>query len=929
MTPEKINNRQRLVLTPTPTPTPSVRQTANTQTIPLVSQKTGVRENFQKTSNANYVNSLDEKTRKAIQDKLKKEYEKLQTQLNKAKKQNGPIGWAWDGIKNLTGLGAGSNKVQVELNKMKKQLADLEKNPAHMAKVYKNITGKDLNREEVTKLSKGQIESKANVALNKYTKGQATAVDAVADVLSGIAVIGIYSAAVAAAPFSGGASIAVGILAAGVSAAAIKTGIKYADAKLGGRKYDSLGYDLATGALNGALAPLTGGFGGAMGRTVALTLTKGVQIAGEEVVEQTVKQTFGTVLKESVAKMMLNPAGYEYIGGKLLGRVAAIGTEMAVDGSLSGGFDNALRAGFEGENVVGITKAFGTGVVGGLIAAPLIGGGFRLVGRTGGKLGEKLFKRPEGHMNAGIDDLSNIKTPTGEISSESAEQASKEYIQDFLDVFYTSSKYSSEKNTLLTNLNEDNIDFISHFLQNRGGGDLSVDKLQKLIELAKAVNAENKDVLTKWSNIKTSGQYICDFKNLKDIACKITTNNKAIFLKLAETQSFKALQIVNAITPEMIDKITPEIEDIMLKMIEKKAFNGKDAYTSSEVLETTKKAIDFMAQNTDEVRTIVDIIKSKKLNVADKATVLKNLKNNNLLSENYLADLKKIMNDEPIIKTYKANTPIENIKDVPIGDVVQVGNKLYVNDNGDLIELQMTKKKYLELFPPGSRFNTNQGKLSDCWLVSTIDHIMDNPNYRSKLYQLFRQEGNDIYIKFPDGKKEIKFDNSEIMISPDGKNLDGALGLQIIEQAYSIHRMNEYPTQTFKEIRSIIDVSKQMEKLHDGSRKEALYGILGTKNIKIIEDTFDKNKYIDIIENYSNNPNVLLSFGTIKKGNKIEEELNINCDLYSEHAYSIKHYNKKKGIVYIANPWHTSIVTEVPIENLIKYINNILVIQTK
>lgn len=48
------------------------------------------------------------------------------------------------------------------------------------------------------------------------------AADVGADIVSGIAAVGIYTAAVAAAPFSGGTSIAVGIAAAGASAAAIK-----------------------------------------------------------------------------------------------------------------------------------------------------------------------------------------------------------------------------------------------------------------------------------------------------------------------------------------------------------------------------------------------------------------------------------------------------------------------------------------------------------------------------------------------------------------------------------------------------------------------------------------------------------------------------------------------------------------------------------
>ena len=50
-----------------------------------------------------------------------------------------------------------------------------------------------------------------------------------------------------------------------------KSGIKYADTIGTNRKYTlkNLGHDCATGAFSGALAPITGGLGGAVGKTVA------------------------------------------------------------------------------------------------------------------------------------------------------------------------------------------------------------------------------------------------------------------------------------------------------------------------------------------------------------------------------------------------------------------------------------------------------------------------------------------------------------------------------------------------------------------------------------------------------------------------------------------------------------------------------------
>lgn len=87
------------------------------------------------------------------------------------------------------------------------------------------MTGVDYTPENLERFIKNEIQLKSEQALSGYQEGQEMAVDAGADIVSGIAAVGIYTAAVAAAPFSGGASIAVGVAAAGASAAAIKTGL--------------------------------------------------------------------------------------------------------------------------------------------------------------------------------------------------------------------------------------------------------------------------------------------------------------------------------------------------------------------------------------------------------------------------------------------------------------------------------------------------------------------------------------------------------------------------------------------------------------------------------------------------------------------------------------------------------------------------------
>ena len=68
---------------------------------------------------------------------------------------------------------------------------------------------------------------------------------------------------------------------------------------IGGRKYDSLSYDLATGGINGMFAPITAGIGGAVGKVVAgkvgvTALREGGEVAVKEALKGTAK---GTITK--------------------------------------------------------------------------------------------------------------------------------------------------------------------------------------------------------------------------------------------------------------------------------------------------------------------------------------------------------------------------------------------------------------------------------------------------------------------------------------------------------------------------------------------------------------------------------------------------------------------------------------------------------
>ena len=318
--------------------------------------------------------------------------------LKKTKNEQGFIGSSWDWIKNTTGIGDGSDKAQKQIEAERKLLNQV-KTGKISKKDFKEVTGVEYSQENLEKFKRGEL-SQATAKIDGYKEGQEMASDVAGDMISGIAAVGIYTAAVAAAPFTGGASIAVGVAAATASGALIKAGVKALDAKTGGRKYSlkDFGHDTLTGGFSGLLAPITGGMGGAVGKTVATKLgIQAVKQVGKEVAEEAVEQGVKQGLKQGLKTALTNPTGYEYVGGTLVKRGTALAAEMATDGALGGAIDGGFRAGLDNNwDANAILSGTIEGGIGGAIMAPIIGGGMK----AAGKGAQKIFGKNNVHIDA-------------------------------------------------------------------------------------------------------------------------------------------------------------------------------------------------------------------------------------------------------------------------------------------------------------------------------------------------------------------------------------------------------------------------------------------------------------------------------------------------------------------------------------------------
>ena len=311
--------------------------------------------------------------------------------LNKAKKEQGWIGKGWDWFKNKTGIGDGSDKAQKQIDAERKLLKQV-KTGKISKKDFKETTGLDYTKENLAKFQKGEL-SQAETKINGYKEGQDMATDMVGDIVSGVAAFTIYTAAIAATPLTGGTSLALGFGLATASGAAIKVGVKALDTVGTDKKYtwNDCKHDAATGAFSGGLSVFTAGLGGAAGKATA-------QALGIQAIKSTTGKVMGKEATKGILKSALvNPAGYEYVGGTTLKRGLATAAEMATDGAWSGAIDSAFRTALDGGSLEDVTDSAVKGYIGGTILSPIIGGGMKAAGKhlSGNNLQRVMKDFPE------------------------------------------------------------------------------------------------------------------------------------------------------------------------------------------------------------------------------------------------------------------------------------------------------------------------------------------------------------------------------------------------------------------------------------------------------------------------------------------------------------------------------------------------------
>lgn len=118
------------------------------------------------------------------------------------------------------------------------------------------------------------------------------------------------------------------------------------------------------------------------------------------------------------------------------------------------------------------------------------------------------------------------------------------------------------------------------------------------------------------------------------------------------------------------------------------------------------------------------------------------------------------------------------------GGVCSINGKLYVNNNGQAVELKMSQQTFERLFPEKGFAAIKQQGVNNCWLVSSLNSMGDVAEGRIKLYTMLEE--------LPNGAIKVNLQGEKPLIFPNGKPLTGreiqlgegaAPGVEMIEQA--------------------------------------------------------------------------------------------------------------------------------------------------
>ncbi|MCM1338439.1 MAG: LysM peptidoglycan-binding domain-containing protein [Muribaculaceae bacterium] len=361
-------------------------------------------------------------------------------------------------------------------------------------------------------------------------------------------------------------------------------------------------------------------------------------------------------------------------------------------------------------------------------------------------------------------------------------------------------------------------------------------------------------------------------------------------------------------TPERISGTTPRTQSAEVARLTELRRNNKTQYEM-----TTMKELNKLQQTNSALYQKLDSM-----------GLLRGLNEpgHNQISERLLSAIQLENQGRTLVtKLPEGTSPSQIGNFVADGDVCSINGKLYANDGGQAVELNLSPEKFEELFPPVETAMLQQTMSSrDCWFLSSLGGAMDSPKGRVELYKRFSQVGDDIILQSSGASRpDIKFPGGKVHKSP--LQLNGSLGLQMLEQGAAVDRVAlNRAMQGVSEIDifSFKDADKLLGRLSNGNNQGSGIGLLGRFDKTVVGgaehsalNAAQLEDMRNLIITTANDPNTatLISLNNPGQG--------IGFGMANGHATKIVGYNPETGMVDIIDQQKqggTGIIRSCPLE---------------
>ncbi|MGN0013876.1 MAG: hypothetical protein ACI37T_00485 [Candidatus Gastranaerophilaceae bacterium] len=346
-----------------------------------------------------------------------------------------------------------------------------------------------------------------------------------------------------------------------------------------------------------------------------------------------------------------------------------------------------------------------------------------------------------------------------------------------------------------------------------------------------ALNSINNQINTKSTILKKQ-------QETKKFQTEKNTNNIS---ELPNGNVWKAM----VLKPDSVQKAN--------KLINKFALTGKLGINDIRNLKKAIRQGDSQAENISMLLTLVD---EKSVNSRSLRYVCKN----GIMSDEMEKDVRMIFNAKKQgINPKDALIPNVDSKEAGIsssqtGDLFEVeGEKgIYIkNKIGQAEQLKMDKETMFKLFPPAERFANSQTYSADCYFVSSVNSMIDNPNARTEFFKCFEQDGDNIKIKFPSSDFVYTAQKGEMPKAYKGNFVTGSLGMKLLEYAYGEFLTDKFTKQAKSMQNKAIDtMQQQLLQTQDPNEQKVLKEKISNyqKNLNRFEEDLSQKKPEYILE---------------------------------------------------------------------------------